>query len=110
MKERDLREAAKCAACEKPFGHTGLPLFWRVTVERYGLDALAVQRQSGLEMMLGGHVALAQAMGLNEDMAKPMMEPVVITLCEKCALQKSVAVGLVALEIAEQRDDDQLDK
>lgn len=96
MKEAELRAVAKCAGCDKPFGHTGLPLFWRVTIERYGVDALAIQRQTGLEMMLGGHVAIAQAMGPNEDMAKPMMEPVTVTLCEHCAIQEQQVIAVLA--------------
>lgn len=45
------------------------PIFYRVTVEQCGLDRDAIQRQAGLEMMLGSPV-IASVMGLNEDVAK----------------------------------------
>lgn len=65
MKENQLREVAMCAVCGKPFGHTGLPLFWRVTIERFGVDLNAIRRQDGLAMMMGSS-ALAQVMGADE--------------------------------------------
>ena len=95
MKEKDLREAAQCANCHKPFGHTGLPLFWRVTVERFGVDLRAIQRQDGLAALLGGNAALAAVMGADEEMARPMMEPVKITLCETCAMEE-VCIAVLA--------------
>jgi hypothetical protein len=66
MKEKELREAATCIICGKPFGHTGLPLFWRVTIQRFGVDMGAVKRQTGLTMMLGGNALLASVMGPDE--------------------------------------------
>lgn len=96
MKEKELREIAKCGLCGLPFGHTGLPLFWRVTIERYGVDAAAVRRQTGLGMMLSSP-ALAQVMGADEDMAKPMMEPVKLTVCEACATNRSLPVAALAM-------------
>jgi hypothetical protein len=89
MKEKELREAANCAMCGKPFGHSGLPLFWRVTIERFGVDYQAMRRQDGLTGLLGGNVALAQIMGPDENIATPMMEPIKVTVCEPCS-QKPV--------------------
>lgn len=84
MKSDELRANAICKVCGKKFGESGLPLFWRVTFQRFFVDMRAVQRQSGLEMMLG-NVAIAAAMGPNEDLAKPMMDAVTVTVCESCA-------------------------
>ena len=84
MKADELRENAVCKVCGKKFGESGLPLFWRVTVQRYFVDMEAVNRQTGLEMMLG-NVAIADVMGPNEDMAKPVMDAVTVTVCERCA-------------------------
>jgi len=84
MKEKELRDHAKCSRCGKGIGHTGLPFFWTVRAVRYGIDAGALRRQAGLEMMLGSP-ALAQVMGPDEDMAQPVMDRS-ITLCEECAL------------------------
>lgn len=83
MKESELRKHATCTVCRKRIGHTGVPLFWRVTVERFGIDANAARRQQGLGLMLGAE--LAMIMGPDEDMAQPMFPPAVATLCEDCA-------------------------
>ena len=70
--------------CGKKIGHTGLPFFWRVKVERYVLDIEACRRQQGLGMMLGG--TLAQVLGPDEDLAKKIL-CAEITLCEDCAME-----------------------
>lgn len=72
---------------------SGLPLFWRVTVERFGIDMQAVQRQHGLGMMLGNG-AIAAIMGPDEDLAKPMMEPKTITVCEDCCTKMTCVAEL----------------
>jgi len=104
MKEEELRKIAKCAMCGKGIGHTKLPLFWRVRIERYGLKMDALQRQQGLEMFLGGHVTLAQVMGPNEDMAEKI-SGVEITLCETCASGKQTVVAILA-EMGSEDDDE----
>ena len=93
MKEDELRKVAKCNVCGKPIGHTGLPLFWRVRLERYGLKLDALQRQQGLTMMLGGHASLASVMGPDEDMTKTMSS-VEITVCEICAMKSEPVMVL----------------
>jgi hypothetical protein len=45
------------------------PVFYRVTIETCAIDACAVQRQVGLEMVIG-NAAIAHAMGPDEDLAK----------------------------------------
>lgn len=98
MKERELREASKCGLCGRGVMADGIPLFYRVTIERHGIKADAVRRQSGLEMMLGGAVGIARALGPDEDMTEPMMDPVKITVCEHCSMNKSIPVAVLALE------------
>ena len=93
MKERELREIAKCALCHQPFGHEGLPLFWRVKIERYGVDLAAVQRQTGLAMMFNGNGAIAAVMGPDEDMAKRIGDSTEFTVCEKCALSQEYSIA-----------------
>lgn len=101
MKEAELRKHAVCDICRQPIGHTGLPLFWRVTVERFGIDLRAVRRQDGLTAMLGGNAMIAQHMGANEDMAKSLMT-VVLTVCESCAMEQSLTTtALLRAEAAE---------
>lgn len=84
MKEAELRKHARCNLCHCLIGETGLPLFWRVTVERFGIDLQAVKAQTGLAMMLG-NASLAAVMGPDRDMAKPVMDAHTITVCENCA-------------------------
>ncbi len=86
MKEMELRKHATCALCGNKIMASGIPLFWRVTVERFGVDLAAVERQQGMAMMLRGNALLAYHMGPDEDMAKPFMPPVVLTVCEPCML------------------------
>lgn len=95
MKESELRQHVTCTLCSRPIGHTGLPLFWRVTVERFGIDARAVRRLQGLGDLLGSH-ALASVMGPDEELAKPVMEPVKATVCEACALERGLPVAVIA--------------
>lgn len=89
MKAAELRKHVTCALCERPIGHSGMPLFWRVRVERFGVDLQAVRRQDGLGAFLGSN-ALASVMGPDEDLAAPVMEPVLLTVCEPCALEQRV--------------------
>lgn len=52
------------------------PIFYRVTVEQCGLDRDAIQRQAGLEMMVG-NAAIAAVLGPDEDIAKILSKHVV---------------------------------
>jgi hypothetical protein len=83
MKEKELREHAKCSKCGKGIGHTGLPLFWTADIKRHGIDAGALRRNAGLSMFLG-NAALASIMGPDEEMTREI-ENRSITLCEDCA-------------------------
>lgn len=66
MKQTDIKP---CCLCGNGVLHTGVPLFYRITIERMGADRHAIERQTGLEMMLGGQARLANVMGPNENMA-----------------------------------------
>ena len=82
MKQPEIKP---CAKCGKGVMHTGLPLFWRVTIERMAVDVGAARRQHGLEMMLGGNALIAFHMGPQEDIAKPLFDANTVLLCETCA-------------------------
>lgn len=97
MKEQELREAAECAACRKKIGATGLPIFHRLTLQSYGLNSGALQRQSGLEQMMG-NVALAQVMGVNEDLATEIGEPTTITVCMDCSMGEVIPAMLFEID------------
>lgn len=96
MKEAELRECATCALCRRKIMESGLPLFWRVTIELFGIDVAAAKRQDGLAAMLGSS-ALASVMGTDDDLAKPMMDPVKISVCESCCTDPQCVAHLVEL-------------
>jgi len=99
MKEAELRQHVLCNICGHRIGESGLPLFWRVTVERFGLDMAACRRQQGLGLQLGA--VLAAVMGPDEDLAKPMYEkPLVLTVCENCCTENTCIAHLA--EVAPQ--------
>jgi len=99
MKEKELRKRAECDVCGEKIGHTGLPLFWTVKIERFGLNLNVIKRQDGLAAMLGGNSHLAQVMGTDEEMTTPIMDPVDITICEECAFEKSQPIALFVPEL-----------
>jgi hypothetical protein len=103
VKERELIEKhAVCSFCRNKIGHTGLPLFWRIRVERFGINMRALERQSGLAMMLQS-TQIARAMGPDEDMTFAALD-VTLTACEACATDlEGVAaqVCYTAMEIAD---------
>ncbi len=93
MKERELSKLIVCSCCNQPVTHTKVPLFWKVKVERFGINLKAVERQLALGTFMGSS-ALASVMGPDEDLAMPVMEPKEISLCEECALRFPVAIAL----------------
>lgn len=90
MKVKDIKN---CKLCHKPLLHTQLPMCWEVTVNRLGFDMGAIQRESGMRMFLGSN-DLAEAMGLDEDIAKPIGDPVRSYVCETCAMEPNVLAML----------------
>lgn len=102
MKEQELRKHAICSLCKRPVGSSGLPLFWVIRIERYGLNVQAIQRQDGLAALLGSS-RLAEVMGANADMATPVMEPLTLTVCETCANLRELPLAAFA-EVAGNND------
>lgn len=107
MKQAELRKHAKCSLCRNPIGHSRLPLFWRVTVERFGIDLRAVQRQDALGTFIG-NTAIAAVMGPDEDMAAPVMDPVTLTVCETCACERALPVAALGIDCAPKAADSQV--
>lgn len=97
MKEHELRAPGNCAICGRGLLATGIPLFWRLTIDRFGVDLDAVRRQYGLTMLLGGNARIAAAMGPDEDMAQPLMEPRSFAVCESCGLVEGKTIAELAL-------------
>lgn len=98
MKELELRKYATCSLCHKKIVNNGIPLFWKVTVERFSLNTGAIFRQDGLAAVLGGRSDIAMAMGPDEELASPFMEPVTLAVCESCAINKDFPVAALGLE------------
>lgn len=92
MKEKELREYATCILCRKKVGEFGLPLFWRVRVERFGIDLKAVRRQTGLAMMTGA--TLAQVLGPDEEMATAILGPLTMAICDPCSMKDTCVYEL----------------
>ncbi len=92
------KDLKPCAICGKGLMHTGVPLFWRVHIERIGVNAQAVQRQAGLETFFGGGHAgavLADVMGDGARLAEPIGEPAVRLVCESCATDQATFIAIL---------------
>ena len=96
MKENELRLYVICSVCHQPIGHTGLPLFCKVTIERVGILAEPIRRQDGLTAVLGGNAALAQVMGTDEEMTESIAT-VTLSVCEGCYLEPTRIAALAEL-------------
>lgn len=104
MKRAELLKHLDCDLCGRKVTASGLPLFWRLKVERFGIDAQAVRRADGLSAMLGG-AALAAVMGTDQDLAKPVMDPVTLTVCETCIVDKMAYVAILSEDKTRVKDD-----
>jgi hypothetical protein len=82
MKHKDFKP---CHLCGKGVMHAGHPLFLRISVDRLGIDAKAVQRAHGMELMMGGNALLANIMGPDEDLTKVIDGRHDMLICIRCA-------------------------
>ena len=98
MKQKDIKP---CALCGKGVMHSNQLLFWRVSLQHMAVNLGAVQRQAGLEMMMGGNHVLAHFMGPDEDMGKPLGDALEILICQECSLTDHHPIGVLAEEVAE---------
>lgn len=81
MKERELRQRARCSICGKPVGPA--PVFYTLTMETWRLNFDAIRRQDGLAAFVGSSM-VANIMGPDEDMATSL-GTVELTVCLSCA-------------------------
>lgn len=95
MKQTEIKP---CTACGKGVMHAGAPQFYRVTVQPHLVNVPAIQRQHGLEQMLGGNAMIAFHMGTQEDIGLPFGEPVVMLLCQDCGISEQSIAGLLEAE------------
>lgn len=83
-----------CAKCGKGVMHTGLPLFYRVRIERMGIDLNAVRTQHGLELMLGSP-AIADVFSPHNAIANPIPDSLVeVLICETCSMEDTMIAVL----------------
>ena len=85
MKRSDIK---KCAICKLGMMHSGVPLFYTIKIQHYMMDIGAVKRQHGLETFFGEAAPLAQVMGPNEDLAKPLSKEIEVWICQDCMIEK----------------------
>ncbi len=95
MKEAELRANPQCHRCGRLWGHTGLPIIHKMVIERHVLNLPAIQRQTGLAMMLGS-ARLASHMGPGEDMTV-LVDSEVRYLCGHCLVEVTLP-GLPSME------------
>lgn len=99
MTEITRQNLRPCACCGKGVLHTGVPLAWRVTVERIAFDRNVIAQQAGLEAMFGGSAA---AIGLADVFAPGPIGRTVdgtsvdLLVCETCAVERALPVGVLA--------------
>lgn len=96
MNVDELLQHAKCSICNQPIGHSQVPFFWVATVERHGLNLSAIKRFDALFEMLGSR-PLVEALGPDVDFTIPLLDPVQITICEKCMMEHMTLLADLAL-------------
>lgn len=70
MKQDEIKP---CSFCDKGVMHDGSPIFYHIKMDTLGVNAAAVQKQTGFEQMMGGGpqaAAIAFHMGPQEDIAE----------------------------------------
>ncbi len=87
-------EIENCVLCNKGVAHSRQITFYKITLSRLVLNIGAIQRQTGLEMMLGGHAGLANVMGPDEDMAEVLNTQEAL-VCDECALTKDLPLAVI---------------
>ena len=92
-----------CAGCGQGVGVSG-PVFYRLKIEQMVLDARAVQREAGLEQMLGGNVAIARALSPETDFAQVFLEAEVL-LCGACGIEPTVLAILLDQDESDKEED-----
>lgn len=93
MKTAGIRQAQikPCAVCGQGVAHDRQMTSYRVRLTYLVIDAVAVRRQSALEVMLGPMPALAAFLGPDEELLKPVSEEVELMVCVHCACRTTLA-------------------
>ena len=94
-------EIKNCIMCDQGVCHGNVPFFYKLQLSVMGLRVKAVERQVGLEMMMG-NASIVYAMGPDEDIATEIDKADVL-LCQPCAIEYPIPVILKT--VAEKTDD-----
>lgn len=89
MKKKDIK---LCAFCGEGMMHDNNILFYRVKIERLGINLRGVQKTHGLETFFGGGragAALAGVMGTDPEIAKVVTSDEAL-ICDECAIEKKI--------------------
>lgn len=97
------RDIKPCGICGKGLMHTNCLTAYRVTIDHLLFNPRAIQRQHGLEQMLGGNAAIAHAMGPQEPMAESLSTESLL-VCQECAIRHATPLAVV-MEAAAEHDD-----
>ena len=92
LKHSDIEN---CALCYKGVAHDNSLIFYRVTIETYGLEIANINRQTGLEIMLGGHASLANVMGPDAPIATRVHDPEPKLVCLSCLIDGATLAQLI---------------
>lgn len=93
LKHRDIEN---CKVCEHGVAHDNQLIFYRVTIETYGLEIQNIQRAAGLEQVLDGHALLANIMGPDAAVATRVHDPEPKLVCLSCLMDIRLAQLLEA--------------
>ncbi len=83
-----------CAKCGKGLMHSGIPIVWKMTAHRVGVDIRKIDQQAGLELMIG-HAVIAAVLAPAFDYGVAVARPVEFMLCEPCALDGNLLAVLL---------------
>lgn len=83
-----------CVLCGKGVMHTGLPLFYRVKIERLGINVGEVQRAHGMEQFFGGAVGVARVFH-DPDLTTVVMPEVEMLVCEDCSVRAQSPIAMM---------------
>ena len=85
-----------CFVCREGVGANSL-MFYRIHVETFVLDAKEIQRQDGLERMMGGNALIAHVIGPDPDFAARLSERTVL-VCQACLMRAEMHHLAVTME------------
>lgn len=106
LKRSQIEKVIRCIRCGKKLGHA--LTFMVLRLDRFMFNHRAIQRQHGLELVVG-NAAIAQALGPDEELAVAIVDrPVEVGVCQDCTIEPMILAGVLerALELEEKEAGD----